>query len=99
MNVFCVMPSALFTSFLAPRDNQGRQNRRHQTQRAWGHHQGPTKGTHRRKGGRGRGGKRRIPVMKLTVDIQQCLRKENGKAVTIPLTDLKIDKTKERGQI
>ena len=37
--------------------------------------------------------------MKLTVDIQQWLRKEKGKALKIKITDLKIDKTKERGQI
>ena len=40
-----------------------------------------------------------VPEMKLTVDIQQWLRKQGGKAVKIKLTDLKIDKTKERGQI
>ena len=37
--------------------------------------------------------------MKLTVDVQQWLRKENGKAVKIKITDLQIDKTKEHGQI
>ena len=37
--------------------------------------------------------------MKLTVDIHQWLQKENGKAVKVKFTDLKIDKTKERGQI
>ena len=37
--------------------------------------------------------------MKLTVDIQQWLRKQNGKAVKMKLTDFKIEKTKERGQI
>ena len=37
--------------------------------------------------------------MKLTVNTQQWLRNENGEAVKTKLTDLKIDKTKERGQI
>ena len=37
--------------------------------------------------------------MKLTVDDQQLLRKENGKAVKVKITDLKIDKTKERGKV
>ena len=37
--------------------------------------------------------------MKLTIDVQQWLRKENGKAVKVKITDLKIDKTKGRGQI
>ena len=35
---------------------------------------------------------------KVTVDIQQWPRKENGKAVKIKLTDLRIDERKERGQ-
>ena len=35
----------------------------------------------------------------LTVDVQQWLRRQNGKAVKVKITDLKIDKTKERGQI
>ena len=42
---------------------------------------------------------KRVPEMKLTVDVQQWLRQENGKAVKVKITDLKIDKTKERGQI
>ena len=37
--------------------------------------------------------------MKVTVDVQKWLRKENGKAVKKKITDLKIDKTKELGQI
>ena len=37
--------------------------------------------------------------MKLTVDIQQSLPKENKKAVKMKLADLKMDKTKEQGQI
>ena len=41
--------------------------------------------------------KKPIPVMKFTVDVQQWLRKENDKAVKVKITDLKIDKTKERG--
>ena len=43
--------------------------------------------------------KKPIPEMKLTVDVQQRLRKENGKAVKVKINDLKIDKTKEHGQI
>ena len=43
--------------------------------------------------------KKPIPEMKVTVDIQQWLQKENGKAVKMKLTDLQIDKTKQRGQI
>ena len=43
--------------------------------------------------------KKPIPEMKLTVNVQQSLRQENGKAVKIKIADLKIDKTKERGQI
>ena len=37
--------------------------------------------------------------MKLGVDVQGWLRQENGNAVKVKITDLKIDKTKERGQI
>ena len=37
--------------------------------------------------------------MKLTVDVQQWVRQENGKAVKFKSADLRIDKTKERGQI
>ena len=48
MTVFHVMPFSLFRCFLASRVNQGRQNIQHQTQRPWGRHQGPTKGTRRR---------------------------------------------------
>ena len=43
--------------------------------------------------------KKPIPEMKLTVDNQQWLGNENGRAVKIKITDLKIDKSKERGQI
>ena len=50
-------------------------------------------------GGKKKGEKKPIPQMKLTVDVQQWLRKENGKAVKVKITDLQIDKTKERGQI
>ena len=52
-----------------------------------------------KKGRKKKGDKKPIPEMKLTVDIQKWPRKENGKAVKIKLTVLKIDKTKERGQI
>ena len=40
-----------------------------------------------------------MPEKKFTVDVQQWLRKENGKSVKIEITDLKIDKTKEGGQV
>ena len=46
-----------------------------------------------------KGEKKPIPEMKLTVDVQQWLRQENGKAVKVKIADLRIDKTKERGQI
>ena len=60
---------------------------------------GTDPGDRQNKGGKKKGEKKPMPEMKLTVDIQQWLRKENGKAVKMKLTDLKIDKTKERGQI
>ena len=37
--------------------------------------------------------------MKLTVDVQQWLRQENGKAVKVKIADLRIDKTNARRQI
>ena len=46
-----------------------------------------------------KGNKKPIPEMKLTVDVQQWHRKENGIPVKVKITDLKNDKTKERGQI
>ena len=52
-----------------------------------------------KKGRKKKGDKKPIPERKLTVDVQQWLRKENGKAVKVRITDLKIDGTKERGQI
>ena len=52
-----------------------------------------------RKGSKKKGDKKPIPEMKLTVDVQQWLPKENGKAVKVNISDLKIDKSKERGQI
>ena len=51
------------------------------------------------KGRKKKGGKQPTPKMKLTVNVQLWLRQENGKAVKVKITDLKIDKTKERGQI
>ena len=57
--------------------------------------QGDTPKTRRKKMGQ----KKPIREMKLTVDVQQWLRKENGKAVKVNITDLQIDKTKERRQI
>ena len=58
-------------------------------------HQGDTP----KKGPNKKGEKKPIPEMKLTADIQQWLRKENGRTVKIKITDLKIDDTKERGHI
>ena len=55
---------------------------------------GTDKGDTPKKGRRKKGDKKPIPEMKLTVDVQQWLRKENGKAVKVKTTDLKIDKTK-----
>ena len=51
------------------------------------------------KGRKKQGDKKPIPAMKLTVDVQQWLRQVNGKAVKVKIPDLRIDKTKERGQI
>ena len=52
-----------------------------------------------KKGRKKKGQKKPIPEMKLTVDVQQWLRKENGKVVKVRITYLQIDKTKERGEI
>ena len=52
-----------------------------------------------KKGRKKKGEKKPIPEMKLTVDVQQWLRQENGKAVKVKIADLRVDKTKERGQI
>ena len=52
-----------------------------------------------KKGRKKKGEKKPIPEMKLTVGVQQWLRHENGKAVKVKIADLRIDKTKERGQI
>ena len=58
---------------------------------------GTDRGDTPKKGRKKKGDKKPIPEMKLTVDIQQWLRKENGKAVKVKIADVKIDKTKERG--
>ena len=60
---------------------------------------GTDQGDTPKEGCKKKGDKKPIPKMKLTVDVQQLLQKENGKAVKVKITDLKIDKTKERGQI
>ena len=60
---------------------------------------GTDQGDTPKKGRKKKGDKKPIPEMKLTGDIQQWLRKENAKAVQVKITDLKIDTTKERGQI
>ena len=61
--------------------------------------QGTNVGDTPKKGGKKKGEKKPILEMKLTVDIQQWPQKANCKAVKVNITDLKIDKTKERGQI
>ena len=58
-------------------------------------HQGDTL----KKWGRKKGEEKPVLETKLTVDVQQWLQKENGKAGKMKLTDLKIDKTGEPGQI
>ena len=60
---------------------------------------GTNQGDTPKKGGKTKGEKKPIPEMKLTVDVQQWLGQESGKAVKVKITDLKIDKTKERRQI
>ena len=60
---------------------------------------GTDQGDTPKKGRKKKGEKKPIPEMKLTVDVQQWLWKENGKAVKVKITDLQMDKTKERGQI
>ena len=60
---------------------------------------GTDQGDKPKKGRKKKGEEKPMPEMKLTVDVQQWLRQENGKAVKVKITDLQIDKTKERGQI
>ena len=60
---------------------------------------GTDQGDTPKKGRKKKGEKKPIPEMKLTVHVQQWLRQENGKAVKVKIADLRIDKTKERGQI
>ena len=60
---------------------------------------GTDQGDTPKKGCKKKGEKKSIPEMKLTVDVQQWLRQENGKAVKVKIADFRVDKTKERGQI
>ena len=60
---------------------------------------GTDQGDTPKKGRQQTGEKKPIPEMKLIVDVQQWLRQESGKAVKVKITHLKIDKTKQRGQI
>ena len=60
---------------------------------------GTDQGDTTKKGRKTKGEKKPIPGIKLTVDVQQWLRQENGKAVKVKIADLRIDKTKERRQI
>ena len=60
---------------------------------------GTDQGDKPKKGRERKGDKQPVREMKLTVDIQQWLRKEDRKAVKMKLTDLKNDKTKKPGQI
>ena len=60
---------------------------------------GPDQGDTPKKARKKKGEKKPMPEMKLTVNVQQWLREEKGRAVKVNITDLQIDKTKERGQI
>ena len=60
---------------------------------------GTDQGDTPKKGRKKKGEKKPIREMKVTVDVQQLLRRKIGKAVKVKITDLQIDKTKERGQI
>ena len=60
---------------------------------------GTDQGDTPKKGHKKKGEKKPIPEMKLTVDVQQWLRQENGKAVKVKIADLRVDKTNERGRI
>ena len=60
---------------------------------------GTDQGDTPKKGRKKEGEKKPIPEMKLTVDVQQWLRQVNDKAMKVNIADLRIDKTKERGQI
>ena len=60
---------------------------------------GTDQGDTPKKGHKKKGEKKPTPEMKLTVYVQQWLRKQNGKAVKVKITDLQIHKTKEQGQI
>ena len=60
---------------------------------------GTDQGDTPKKGRKKKGEKKPIPEMKITVDVQQWLWQENGKAVKVKIADLRVDKTKERGQI
>ena len=57
---------------------------------------GTDQGDTLKKAHKNKGDKKLIPDMKLTIDVQPWLRKENGKALNLQITHLKIDKTKER---
>ena len=60
---------------------------------------GTNQGDMPKNGRKKKGDKKPIPEMKLTVVVQQWLLKENGTAVKVTITDLKIDNTEKRGQI
>ena len=60
---------------------------------------GTDQGDTPKKGRKKKGYSKPMPEMKLTIDLQQWLRKEIDKAVKVKITDLKIGNTKERGQI
>ena len=60
---------------------------------------GTNQGDTLKKGRKKKGEKKPIPEMKLTVNVQQWLRQENGKAMKVKIADFRIDKTKERGKI
>ena len=56
---------------------------------------GTDQGDTPKKGRKKKGQKKPIPEMKLTVDVQQWLQQENGKAVKVKIADLRIDRTKD----
>ena len=98
MTVFHVMPLALFGYSFGIMSQPRSPERPAPDAEAMELSPGTDQGDTPKKGRKKKGEKKPIPEMKLTVDVQQWLRQENGKAVKVKITDLKIDKTKERGQ-
>ena len=95
ITVFCVMPYAFFQVFFGTMSQRGLPERPPPDAEAMESSLGTDQGDTPKKGRK----KKPIPEMKLTADVQQLLWKKNGNALKVKITDLKIDKTKERGQI